>query len=133
VHTAVSDFIDQLDKEHLRPLQRVMHLAAADCMSDPAAGREATERCVDQASKPAQRAKQYIEQELNHFQESLNRCVLSCQDEVKDKVGPKTSEVEMNRYRKDFESCAISCCDKNILKLPNLLLKIKSAFDSGTL
>ena len=45
-------------------------------------------------------------------------------------VGVNTSESDMSKYRKEFESCAIACCDKNIQKLPNLLLKIKQALES---
>ena len=108
------------------------------------------------------------------------RCVLQCQDEVKDKVslknfakylffgpttqflkvGPNTPESEMRKFRGEFETCAIACCDKWLLKLqmlmfdcrshfpatflqlslprsiakmPNLLIKLKEAFESGKL
>ena len=70
------------------------------------------------------------------------RCVLQCQDEVKDKVslknlkivcfccplsvtqtqllsfkvGPNTPESEMRKFRGEFETCAIACCDKWLLK-----------------
>ena len=71
-----------------------------------------------------------------------------CQDDIKDKVitfldsklsllldvlckvGVNTAEADMNKYRKEFEACAIACCDKNIQKLPNLLIKIKEALES---
>ena len=35
---------------------------------------------------PTQRAQQYVQSELERFQETLSRCVLQCQDDVKDKV-----------------------------------------------
>ena len=38
------------------------------------------------AQVPTQRAQQYVQAELERFQESLSRCVLQCQDDVKDKV-----------------------------------------------
>ena len=45
-------------------------------------------------------------------------------------VGVNTAEADMSKYRKEFEACAIACCDKNIQKLPNLLIKIKDALES---
>merc|ERR1712179_322025 len=53
--------------------------------------------------------------------------------EVKDKVGLNPTEAEISRHRKTFETCAIACCDKNIQKLPNLMIKLKAAFESGAL
>ena len=41
-----------------------------------------------------------------------------------------TAETDMNKYRKEFETCAIACCDKNIQKLPSLLIKMKEALQS---
>ena len=89
------------------------------------------QRCVERCSVPAQRSQSYVQSELEHFQASLSRCVQLCQDDIKDKVGVNTSESELTKYRREFESCASTCCDKNIAKLPNLLIKIKETLDSG--
>ena len=113
---------------------------------------------MERCQEPTQRAQQAVQQELQHVQESLSRlihfeylsvfpfqvqrdmcrCVLQCQDEVKDKVslknlkivcfccplsvtqtqllsfkvGPNTPESEMRKFRGEFETCAIACCDK---------------------
>jgi len=131
VQSAMKDFINEIDRSKLRGLQRGMHMCAADCHADTMSSMDEVHRCVERCQTPAQRAQQYVQSELEHFQESLSRCVLQCQDEVKDKVGPNTSEGEISKYRREFETCAISCCDKNIQKLPNLLIKLKAAFESG--
>ena len=89
------------------------------------------QRCVERCSAPAQRSQSYVQSELEHFQASLSRCVQLCQDDIKDKVGVNTPESELTKYRREFESCASTCCDKNIAKLPNLLIKIKETLDSG--
>merc|ERR1711962_140440 len=109
-----------------------MHMCAAVCCGDQVSSIDEVHRCVERCQTPTQKAQQYVQSELEHFQESLSRCVLQCQDEVKDKVGPNTPEVEISKYRREFETCAINCCDKNIAKLPNLMLKLKDAFDHGT-
>ena len=41
---------------------------------------------MDRCSGPAQRAQQYVQSELEQFQNSLGRCVQMCQDDIKDKV-----------------------------------------------
>jgi len=131
VQSAMKEFINEIDRSKLRGLQRGMHLCAADCHGDSMSSMDEVHRCVERCQAPTQKAQQYVQSELERFQESLSRCVLQCQDEVKDKVGPNTSEGEISKYRREFETCAISCCDKNIQKLPNLMIKLKAAFESG--
>jgi len=133
VQSAIKNFINEIDRAKLRDYERRMHLCAADCCSDSSANVEDVHRCIEKCQAPTQRAQQYVQTELERFQETLSRCVLQCQDDVKDKVGPNTSEPEIRKYRGEFETCAIACCDKNIAKLPNLMEKLKAAFDSGAL
>merc|ERR1719233_1768077 len=133
VQMAMKEFINNIDRSNLRGLQRGMHLCAADCCANFTGTMDEVHRCVERCQQPAQRAQQYVQSELEHFQESLSRCVLQCQDEVKDKVGLNPTEAEISRHRKYFETCAIACCDKNIQKLPNLMIKLKAAFESGAL
>ena len=40
VQNAMKDFIEDIDKSKLRPIQRRMYLCSADCMSDMGAGME---------------------------------------------------------------------------------------------
>jgi len=133
VQMAMKDFIDNIDKSKLRPVQKKMYLCNADCMDNSMGSMEEVQRCVERCSTPAQRSQNYVQSELEQFQASLSRCVQLCQDDIKDKVGVNTPESELSKYRREFESCAITCCDKNILKLPNLLTKIKETLDSGAI
>lgn len=133
VQNAIKDFINIVDRQKLRGLERSMHLCAADCCGDKDRTVEEVHRCVEECQAPTQRAQQYVQGELERFQNMLQRCVLQCQDEVKDKVAPNTSESEIRKYRGEFETCAIACCDKNVAKLPGLLDKVKASFDSGAL
>lgn len=113
VQNAMKDFINNIDRTKLRPVQKAMYLCDADCMSDPSASMEEVimrhscatsngnqcdsncmiiitcvqaQRCVERCSAPAQKAQQYVQSELEQFQASLGRCVQMCQDEIKDKV-----------------------------------------------
>lgn len=135
VQAAIKDFINQVDKSKLRGMKREVHLCSAACCEDGVSSIKTVHRCVEQCQVPTQRAQQFVQSELEQFQESLSRCVLQCQDEIKDKVGPNTPQNEIlynykiNKYLGEFETCAIACCDKNIAKLPNLLLKLKATFE----
>jgi len=132
VQSAMKEFINEIDRSRLRNLERDMHLCAAKCCDDPGANIDDVHRCVERCQQPTVRAQQFVQSELERFQEGLSRCVLQCQDEVKDKVGPNTPEAEIRKYRGEFEGCAINCCDKNIKKLPMLMTKLKTTFDSGS-
>ena len=101
VQSAMKDFINNIDRTKLRPIQKHMYICNAECMDDPSASMEEVskkeyfrmniiflkvQRCVERCSGPAQRAQQYVQSELEQFQNSLGRCVQMCQDEIKDKV-----------------------------------------------
>jgi 16S rRNA U1498 N3-methylase RsmE len=77
------------------------------------------------------KAQRFVQSELERFQESLQRCVSQCQDDIKDKVSPTSSEADITRFRNDFEKCAISCCDKNIERLPSIAKRVKETLQSG--
>ena len=40
VQNAMKDFINNIDRTKLRPVQKAMYLCDADCMSDPSASME---------------------------------------------------------------------------------------------
>ena len=131
VQNSIRDFVNHVDKSHLREVERQMHLCAADCCTNKEASINDMLACKDKCEIPAKKAQQYLQSELERFQESLNRCVLSCQDDIKDKMTPNTSEADMEKYKYEFDSCAIKCCDTNIAKLPNLSKRVMDALKSG--
>lgn len=88
-------------------------------------------RCVERCQEGTVKAQKFVQSELERFQEQLSRCVLQCQDEVKDKVTPSTSDADIDKYRLEFEQCAIACCDKNIGKLGPLTRRVKETLMSG--
>ena len=74
-------------------MEREMHLCAAECCSDDLSSINEVMACKERCEAPLMRAQKYVQSELERYQESLQRCVLSCQDDIKDKVTPNTSEV----------------------------------------
>ena len=47
VQTGIKNFVNDVDKSHLRPMEKKMHLCAADCCSDPKASIDEVHRCVE--------------------------------------------------------------------------------------
>jgi len=131
VHRAVRGFVGDVDRRFLRPMQMKMHLCAADVCKDTESSMEKSHARIEKCQEEASRAQNYMQAEMQRFQESLNRCVLTCQDQVKDKVTPNTPEEEINKHRMAFERCAIKCCDDKINSLPVLSKKVEETFKSG--
>ena len=131
VQQSIKTFVNDVDKDHLRPMERTMHLCAADCCGNKTASIDDVHRCVEKCQENTTRAQKFVQGELERFQETLSRCVLQCQDEVKDKVTPNTSEADIAKYRGEFEVCAIACCDKNVGRLPNLTKRVMETLKSG--
>ncbi|EEB13138.1 conserved hypothetical protein [Pediculus humanus corporis] len=57
--------------------------------------------------------------------EEQKRCVMSCNDRIRDKIGANANESEIARYTKEFESCAEKCVDSHLDLVPATLKKIK--------
>ena len=72
-----------------------------------------------------------MQAEIERFNEGLSRCVLGCQDDAKDKIGPNSGDADIEKARKEFEVCAIKCCDKNIEKLPSISKRVEETLKSG--
>lgn len=74
----------------------------------------------------------YVQNELERFQGKLQRCVMDCNDKVKDKMpGGNPSESDIAKYTAEFERCAIKCVDNNVEILPSLFKTIKSVLARG--
>lgn len=131
VQSAVKSFVNDVDKNHLRTLEKDMHLCAANCCDTTTSSIEDVHRCVERCQDSTMRAQQFVQSELERFQESLSRCVLQCQDEVKDKVTPSTTDAEISKYRTEFEACAIACCDRNVAKLPSISKRVIETLKSS--
>ncbi|XP_055609538.1 protein FAM136A [Uranotaenia lowii] len=120
IELELSQRVDDLDRTILRKMQAEMHECAAKCCRDIGSSMDSVQRCVEHCSVPVQRAQQHVEQELGNFNNRLQRCVMDCNDTVKDKMGPKPSEDDISKYTGIFERCAIKCVDKHVELLPGL-------------
>lgn len=50
---------------------------------------------------------------------------MQCQDEIRDKISPTSTEAEVGNYKKDFEHCVMKCADTHIELIPSMLKRMK--------
>lgn len=50
---------------------------------------------------------------------------MQCQDNIRDKITPSTTEEQIGAFKKDFEQCVVKCADTHIDLIPSMLKRIK--------
>lgn len=108
-----------------------MHLCAAKCCEDRQSSIESVQKCVEKCSLPLTRSQRYVHQELEGFQGRLQRCVMDCNDQIKDKMPPNPTDSDITKYTGQFERCAVKCVDKHVDIIPNMLKTIKAVLSKG--
>jgi hypothetical protein len=83
---AVNNMVADLQKTKIRSLQKNAFLAMAECYSDTRASQQQIDQCISVQEQLMQAVHQTIGNEMNSFQNRLQRCSMACQDDVKDKV-----------------------------------------------
>ena len=120
---AQQDMLDALDKSRIRPMQKASLLKMAACTDLTSRGQ--IDQCMQKAQIPMTVAQSVVNQELGQFQQRLDRCMLDCQDSVKD------SNFKSDDARdKAFYSCASTCVDKNMSLIKSTLARIEKEIDS---
>ncbi|XP_018011563.1 protein FAM136A isoform X1 [Hyalella azteca] len=157
IQESMTSLVDDLDKSFLRGMQRTMHLCAAECCEKKEASVDQVHRCIESCSTPLHQAQTFVQNELAQFQERLQRCVLVCQDRVKDRVTANTSEAQpegrglsiagsMGRvlrdatlgqggvsvYKAEFEACAMTCVDDHIKLMPSTKRRIAETLSKNS-
>lgn len=56
---------------------------------------------------------------------------MDCQDKVRDKVKPDSTDSEVSKYKGEMEKCVLKCVDSHIDMLPNLLKRMKEVLSKG--
>uniref|UniRef100_A0A6A7G566 Protein FAM136A-like isoform X2 n=1 Tax=Hirondellea gigas TaxID=1518452 RepID=A0A6A7G566_9CRUS len=132
IQESMTSLVNDLDKSFLRIIQRDMHRCAAECCDQKEPSVDQVHSCIERCSAPLHGAQSYVQNELQQFQERLQRCVLMCQDRVKDRVTANTSEAQVNVYKAEFEACAMSCVDDHIQLMPSTKRRIADTLAKNT-
>lgn len=77
-------------------LQYDMHLCAAKCCESTDATLDRVQQCVEKCSLPLHNAQNYVQGELEGIQKRLQRCVMDCNDVIKDQMGPNPSDADVS-------------------------------------
>ncbi|KAK2156881.1 hypothetical protein NP493_1930g00015 [Ridgeia piscesae] len=125
VQEAISNLMTKLDREHLRKIQKNMYQCSAACCDKDHYNMEEVQRCVEQCSEPISKTQSFIETEMSHFQNRLQRCAMDCQDKARDQVSSTSSEAEISAYRGQMEKCVIKCADDHVGLIPNMLKRMQ--------
>lgn len=72
-----------------------MHRCAAKCCENTDSSLERVQHCVDTCGSNLQQAQNYVQREIETFQNRLQRCVMECNDDIRDKMGPNPNESEV--------------------------------------
>ena len=131
LQSAVEAMMDRLDKSRLRPMQRQAYLKMASCFESNTASARQTQSCTDQASHGMKQAQNIIQNEMNQFQNRLQRCSMACQDEVNDQMkytsGGPGVEAEAQKI---MLRCASNCVDKHLEFLQAIEHKLEKDLDN---
>ncbi|XP_042904955.2 protein FAM136A [Parasteatoda tepidariorum] len=125
VKEAINSMLEEIDRSCMRKMQGDMHKCAARCCDDPSTSMEEVHRCIESCSSTITESQSFLQDELTNFQDRIQRCVMQCQDNVRDKITPSTKEGEIASFQKDFESCVVKCADTHIELIPSMLKRIK--------
>jgi hypothetical protein len=74
IKDSVNNMVDEMDRSHLRDLQRRMFDCSARCCQDRTASRQEVENCVEKCNTNMRKAQAVLETELNGLQEQLSEC-----------------------------------------------------------
>jgi hypothetical protein len=107
---ATDGMMDDMDRKCIRPLQKASLLKMAACIDLPS--RSQIDSCLQKSQGPMNLAQQIINNEMQQFQHRLERCMLDCQDAVRD-----ANHRSEDASQKAYYSCASSCMDKNMALL----------------
>ncbi|XP_012534887.1 protein FAM136A [Monomorium pharaonis] len=120
VENHMTRMVEEIDKTCLRKMQRDMHQCAAQCCENESYSIQKIHTCVENCSSSLNKAQQYIQGEFERVQNRLQRCIMECNDNVKDKMGPNPTQNDVDRYSEEFEKCATKCVDSYCELLPTL-------------
>ncbi|XP_069703625.1 protein FAM136A isoform X5 [Periplaneta americana] len=108
-----------------------MHRCAAKCCDNNDLSVERVHHCVENCSVELNNAQKYVQGEFEHLQNRLQRCVMQCNDEIRDKIGPNSTDAEMSQHTLAFERCAAKCVDSHLGLIPTIMKKMSEVLSQG--
>ncbi|XP_032806547.1 protein FAM136A [Petromyzon marinus] len=127
VQDAVNGMVDKLEREHIRKMQARMFRCSAECCENSAASMSAVHHCIERCHAPLVQAQSIVTNELERFQNRLQRCAMSCSDKAKDSFDSGTKEQVV---KQQLESCVRACADEHQDLIPNATRRLHDTLSS---
>jgi hypothetical protein len=105
---AIEGAMNAVDSSKLRPLQKSTFLKLAECVNQTQS-RDEINSCIERTQHALAVAQNVVDREGQVFQERFSRCMMECQESVKDKEFKARDAAE-----KYYFSCARGCVDKSM-------------------
>lgn len=120
----VEKMMDSLDKQYMRRLQTSFFKCGIKCSENDNLSAQQLQDCVERCQQPLAKANEYMHNELENFQNRLQRCGMDCQDRLRDALMSNNSSTKQKAHE-DLEKCAVDCMEKQVNQLPQLTDRIR--------
>lgn len=119
LQAAVTASMDRLDRSYIRKLSKKAYTCMANCHDNSSYSSGDIQNCVSACSIGLQEVNQLIGNELNYFQNRLQRCQAGCEDEVRDtqsKVGggKPPDAAAQTKLQAQYDKCVGKCVDTHL-------------------
>jgi Eukaryotic protein of unknown function (DUF842) len=109
----------ELEKATLRPLLRQQYVDSVKCMDDTRLEQASLRQCLERTTRLTSAAHQVVTSETNAYQQRLQRCAETCQDDARDIA----DQVKME---KAYYTCITnSCLEKALTGVPVMKKRIE--------
>lgn len=114
-------------------MTRQTYLRLAECHNNNSASTEEIARCAQRYSQPLQQGQNVLNAEMQAFQERLQRCVQSCQDDAQ--VSQTQSSFSwlgggsQQSSERKMITCVNTCADKHLAQLQQIKIKVGKDLD----
>lgn len=111
--------VNELDKRHLRPLQKQSYQCMAKCC-DTADDTGALQSCCHDCERKVQLAEKTVQLQLNDFQARLQRCIQRCQDVAQESLPNNPKDSDVSKAQERLAVCAGDCASSSEQQIPKL-------------
>ncbi|XP_055335390.1 protein FAM136A-like [Paramacrobiotus metropolitanus] len=124
VEDAVNKMLTEVDSSHLRKVQGQAFKCCASCCDDTRSSMEVRQNCIGKCMEPVANSQDILAAELSNFQSRIERCVMDCHDQMRDR-GEDTKKPSA-KMSAGFDACVASCAETHIKLLPSITKKIQA-------
>lgn len=126
----MTSLVDRIGNNLIKPTRKKCFECSMKCCDSKSSMTE-FQSCLTRCNQPSEQVEQLFSHELSAFQNKLQRCVMDCQDNIKDKYlltqnGTSSDNNNSDIIQKEFDSCSANCVTQSISKLPLIEKKLRN-------